>query len=174
MTRAFISIGSNLPDREQNLRQAIDLVAAHPDIAFIRGSRIYETEPVGGVEQPMFLNAVIEMATGLAPQALLQHLQAVEQRLGRTRHVRWGPRTVDLDILLFGRARLADAQLTVPHPRMSERRFVLVPLAEIAPGVQCPVSGLTARELLENCKDKSRVVLYNPRENTWLSPVERM
>src|SRR5690242_16631519 len=131
---AYIGLGSNLGDRRDSLERAVSALRQTPGVRVVRVSSFYETEPVGGPPgQPMFLNAAAELATDLGPEALLQVLLDVEQALGRVRSEHWGPRTIDLDSLLYGDLALSGPRLTVPHPRMHERRFVLQPLAEIAP-----------------------------------------
>lgn len=140
MTRTYISLGSNLGDRLGLLADAVRrLESAHTRV--LHCSSVYETAPQGLTDQPSFLNLVVEASTDLAPMALLEHVQAVEQALGRLRLVRWGPRTVDIDILLFGEWISVDPTLTVPHPRMVERAFVLVPLLELAPNSSLPGPG---------------------------------
>ena len=133
MTTAYIGIGSNLGDREELLRKAITLLAAEPGIEVGRVSSLYETAPVGFVDQPPFLNAVAVLTTDLSPDSLLDVCQTVEEQLHRRRNIRWGPRTIDIDILLYDDEQLALPRLTVPHPRMHERLFVLIPLQEVAP-----------------------------------------
>lgn len=128
MTRAFLGLGSNLGDRAANLRTAVDTL---PGLAAV--SDVYETEPVGGPEQGPYLNVVVEIATDLSPRELLGVCHRIESAAGRVRDVRWGPRTLDLDILWIDGVRIDDADLQIPHPRMWERRFVLEPLAELAP-----------------------------------------
>jgi 2-amino-4-hydroxy-6-hydroxymethyldihydropteridine diphosphokinase len=128
----YIGLGSNIEDREYHLTEAIRLLQEHPDIHIRRCSSIYETDPVGYIEQAAFLNMVIKVETGLAPAELFSYMLAVEQQLGRVRDIRFGPRTIDLDLLLFGQQQLTQPELLVPHPRMAERAFVLVPLLEIA------------------------------------------
>lgn len=130
MTRAFLGMGSNLGDRLENLRRAVELLGergAH----LIRSSRVYETVPVGGPPQADFLNAVAEVETELSPLDLLQACQVVEREMGRRREERWGPRPIDLDILSFGEDEIDHPDLQVPHPRMHQRAFVLVPLLEL-------------------------------------------
>jgi len=156
--RAHISIGSNLGDRAGYLRRALDLVKAQSGMRLVRVSSLYETEPVGGVEQGKFLNAVFSLDTALGPYELLGVLQEIEARLGRKRDLRWGPRTVDLDILCYGDTVLEDPLLTLPHPRLIERAFVLVPLVEIAPSLEHPLSGKTMAAHLEALADKGGVV----------------
>ncbi|MEO3948088.1 2-amino-4-hydroxy-6-hydroxymethyldihydropteridine diphosphokinase [Gorillibacterium sp. CAU 1737] len=128
----YIGLGSNLGDRAALLGEAVRLLTEHPRIALVRQSAFYETEPVGFVDQDKFLNQVVSLSTDLPPEELLVELQRVEQQLGRVRDKRWGPRTVDLDLLLYGQAEIRLPRLTIPHPRLAERAFVLVPLAEIA------------------------------------------
>jgi len=129
--RAFLSLGSNLGDRRENLRQA---VAGLPDVVAV--SAVYETEPVGGPSgQPPYLNVVVELRTTRGPRALLGLGQDLEAAAGRVRAERWGPRTLDVDVLLVGDQQVDEPDLVVPHPRMNERRFVLAPLADIAPDV---------------------------------------
>ncbi|MGG1550394.1 2-amino-4-hydroxy-6-hydroxymethyldihydropteridine diphosphokinase [Paenibacillus ferrarius] len=128
---AYVALGSNMGDREQYLREAIRLLDAEAGITVTGRSSIYETEPVGYVDQDAFLNMVIQIHTNLLPATLLATLLATENRLGRTRELRWGPRTIDLDLLLYGNHQLSTPDLIVPHPRMQERAFVLVPLTEV-------------------------------------------
>jgi 2-amino-4-hydroxy-6-hydroxymethyldihydropteridine diphosphokinase len=136
VTRVFIGLGANLGDREASIRQAFDLLGAR------RLSTILETEPWGLEGQPRFLNAVAELETELSPRALLDRLLEIERELGRTRDgPRWGPRTIDLDLLLYGAETLADPGLTVPHPSLHERLFVLEPLAELDPDLEIPGRG---------------------------------
>jgi 2-amino-4-hydroxy-6-hydroxymethyldihydropteridine diphosphokinase len=131
--RSFLGIGSNLGDREATLRHA---VAAMPDVVAV--SPVYETEPVGGPRQGAFLNAVVELETELSPRALLALCRTLEQAAHRVRLVRWGPRTLDVDVLLVGDLVVDEPDLVVPHPRLWERNFVLVPLADLAPDLVSP------------------------------------
>ena len=128
---AYIALGSNMGNREDLLTQAMRLMDQNPDIAISKGSCIYETAPVGYLEQPAFLNMAAAVRTTLSPLSLLHTLLELEQRLGRVRHQRWGPRTIDLDLLLYNDVILDQEELTLPHPRMMERSFVLVPLREV-------------------------------------------
>jgi 2-amino-4-hydroxy-6-hydroxymethyldihydropteridine diphosphokinase len=132
---AYLGLGSNTGDRRAHLAQALDRLNATPGVRVTAVSSLYETVPVGLTAQPDFLNAVAEVCTELPAEALLDAALAVEAALGRVRTVRWGPRPIDLDVLLVGGLRVAGGRLTLPHPRMTERAFVLVPLAEIAPGL---------------------------------------
>jgi 2-amino-4-hydroxy-6-hydroxymethyldihydropteridine diphosphokinase len=133
----FLSLGSNLGDREANIERALALLEAN-EVAVVRRSPLYETAPVGGTDQPKFYNLVVEAKTPLLPLALLERVLAVERSLGRVRGKRWGPRIVDIDILLYGERTVAELDLTIPHPRMRDRAFVLVPLAAIAPDLVLP------------------------------------
>jgi 2-amino-4-hydroxy-6-hydroxymethyldihydropteridine diphosphokinase len=127
----FLGLGANLGDRLSTLQRAIDLLAAEPGITVVRTSRVWETDPVGGPPQPGFLNVVAELDTTLVPFDLLSAVNRVEAALGRTRDVRWGPRTIDIDILLIDDLIIDDDRLTVPHPRMHQRAFVVMPLLEL-------------------------------------------
>ena len=144
----YLSLGSNLGDREANLRAAIERLAPL-DVRVLRTSPVYETEPVDYTAQRWFLNLVVEAETGLFPMQLLARIGKIERALGRIRTVAKGPRTIDIDILLYGRAVVRSARLEIPHPRMAERRFVLAPLADLAPGLRHPVTHKTVREMLE-------------------------
>lgn len=133
MPTAYLALGSNLADRRQLLADALVALAAHPQNRLTGISPVYETKAVGLTDQPDFLNCVLRLETDLSPHALLDLCLAIEQQLGRVRRERWGPRTVDLDVLLHGDTTLDDDRLTLPHPRMKERAFVLAPLADLAP-----------------------------------------
>ncbi|HEX2258676.1 MAG TPA: 2-amino-4-hydroxy-6-hydroxymethyldihydropteridine diphosphokinase [Actinomycetota bacterium] len=136
VARVYIGLGSNLGDRLSNLRTAVEqLSSLMPQIVGV--SSVYETEPVGP-EQPDYLNAVVCADTDLAPEALLAAMQQIESKLGRTRMTRWGPRTIDLDLLLYGDQIINSKDLKVPHPEITNRAFVLVPLLELQPGLNLP------------------------------------
>ena len=142
MTRAFVGLGANLGDREAMLRRAIDLVAAEPGVELRGVSAFRETEPVGYLDQPRFVNAAVELETDLSPHDLLARLLEVERHLGRVRGgPRFGPRTIDLDLLLYGAETIGAPGLAVPHPRLHERRFALEPLAELDPDLELPGRG---------------------------------
>ena len=155
---AYLSLGSNLGDRAANLRAAI---AAMPPVGFHVGrvSSYYETEPVDYIDQPWFLNCVVEGETNQPPVDLLYRLRAIETRLGSKKAFLKGPRLLDIDILLFGDESLETPELQIPHPRMLERRFVLAPLAEIAPQLRHSSWTANVSELLAKCSDRSAVRL---------------
>lgn len=135
-------------DRERNLQRALELLEA-PALRIVRASPIYETEPVDYTKQAWFLNQVAEAQTELFPMQLLARVARVERALGRVRGIAKGPRVIDIDILFFGRAVVHTAKLDIPHPGIAARRFVLMPLADLAPGLRHPVTGKTVREMLD-------------------------
>ena len=150
MTRAYVGLGANLGDREATLRRALELLGATPGVDVVAFSSFRETDPVGYLDQPRFVNAAAAVETDLPPSELLDALLAVERGLGRTRDgPRFGPRTIDLDLLVYGDESLDGPGLVVPHPRLHERRFVLEPLAEIASGLVVPGLGPVERLLAE-------------------------
>lgn len=138
---AFIGLGSNLAEPDAQVRRAIGALALLPDSRLLRHSSLYQTEPVGYLDQPAFINAVALLETALDPQSLLHHLRAIEAAQGRSRGVPNGPRTLDLDLLLYDELIMNSPELALPHPRMHERAFVLVPLAELAPDAIIPGVG---------------------------------
>lgn len=162
MTRAFVGLGSNQGDSRRLLGCARAALGGLPQTAVVRCSHVYRTAPVGDPDQPDFLNAIVEIETALEPLALLRGMQRIEIELGRTRDPdrRWGPRTIDLDLLLFGHAVVREQDLTVPHPRMGERAFVLEPLAELAPDLEIP--GLGRLSELRARLDASGVRVLRP------------
>jgi 2-amino-4-hydroxy-6-hydroxymethyldihydropteridine diphosphokinase len=145
VARAFVGLGANLGDREATIRGALELLDASPDVEVVAVSTLRETDPIGFLDQPRFLNGAAALDTSLGPRALLERLLAVERELGRTRDgPRFGPRTIDLDLLLYGPDVVDEPGLRVPHPRLPERRFALEPLAELDPGLVVPGAGPVA------------------------------
>jgi len=144
---AYVGLGANLGDRRAGLEAALRALEAHPQMRLARVSSLYETAPVGVTGQPDFLNAVAAVETTLAPRPLLDALLHLENLLGRVRTSRWGPRVIDLDLLLYGARTIALPGLDVPHPRLRERAFVLTPLAEIAPDLSLPGDGKKVADL---------------------------
>lgn len=159
--KAFVALGANLGEREAQIERALHLLAAR-GIGIARRSSLYLTEPVGGPPQGWYVNAAAELDSALSPEALLQAGLEVEREMGRVRTVKDGPRTIDIDLLLQGSLIRDTEGLVLPHPRMHLRRFVLVPLCEIAPTAVHPVFGSTVSELLARCPDPSDVRPYAP------------
>jgi 2-amino-4-hydroxy-6-hydroxymethyldihydropteridine diphosphokinase len=153
MTMAFVGLGANLGEPEGQVRRALGALDAIPHTRVVKSSSLYRSEPLGHADQPPFVNAVAQLETGLPAERLLGELQAIETRHGRVRSFANAPRTLDLDLLLYGKAFIHTERLKVPHPRMHERAFVLLPLVEIAPGVAIPGLG-PAKALLDNCRNQ--------------------
>lgn len=152
MTRVYAGLGSNLGNKRENINRAIDRIDACEEICVMEKSSFYDTTPVGGPPQPDYVNCVIGLETEIEPQALLKEFKKIEIELGRKPGVRWGPRVVDLDILLYEDRIVNNHNLKIPHERMHERVFVLEPLCEISPDIKHPVSGMSIFEMLENLK----------------------
>ncbi|MAA99517.1 MAG: 2-amino-4-hydroxy-6-hydroxymethyldihydropteridine diphosphokinase [Stappia sp.] len=158
--RAALGLGSNLGDTSANLAEALARLSATPGIDIVARSSDYRTPPWGPVPQDDYRNACVVIETDLAPADLLARCLEVEKELGRVRDVRWGPRTIDIDLLLYGEAKVDEEGLTVPHPRMGERAFVLVPLAEIWP--EAPIGdGRSVREALATCAGRDEIMLLD-------------
>jgi 2-amino-4-hydroxy-6-hydroxymethyldihydropteridine diphosphokinase len=157
---AYISLGSNMGDRKTYLEEAVDILNSHGDIEITSVSSIYETDPVGYTEQGKFLNMVVEISTDLDPEVLLQQCLQIEEDLGRKRQFKWGPRIIDLDILLYNDENTESEILQVPHPRMQERAFVLIPLLEIAPSLMHPKFKAPFIDILDDIPDKEGVRLW--------------
>ena len=159
--RAFIGLGSNMGERYRHLTEAAAALRALPQTAVVWFSPVYETDAWGKTDQPRFLNAACEISTDLEPVVLLSALKEIETRLGRTSHEHWGPREIDLDILLYDGIVVDTPDVSVPHRDLANRRFVLVPLRDIAPDLVHPVLGLTVEEMASACADQGRVVRSN-------------
>lgn len=155
--RVFLSLGSNVGRRPDNLRKALDLIGREAGIKVVRVSLLYSTAPVGYTAQRTFLNGVLELRTRLGPRDLLDRLEGIEARMGKSTPFRNGPRRIDIDVLLYGLRQVDECGLVVPHPRMHSRRFVLEPLAEIAPRAVHPVLRRTAARLLGRLEPGARV-----------------
>ncbi len=160
MAKVFIGLGTNIGDRKRNITEATNLLDNPPDIKVGKRSSLYSTEPIGYVGQDWFLNSVVEVLTQLSPKDLLSRCQMIEEQMGRVRTMLWGPRLIDLDILLYGDEIVENDDLIIPHPLMHKRRFVLVPLVEIAPDVLHPKLNKTVSELLHHLKDAHKVEVY--------------
>jgi 2-amino-4-hydroxy-6-hydroxymethyldihydropteridine diphosphokinase len=159
-TFVLLSLGANLGDRVTALRSAVELLLFQAKLTSVRVSPLYETEPVGFKEQPHFLNSAVCGFTRLLPQEFHATTKRIEQEIGRKSRDKWHEREIDIDILLFGSEILDDNTLHLPHPRMNERRFVLIPSADIAPDAVHPISGKTVRMLLDECRDTADVRLF--------------
>lgn len=171
---ALIGMGSNMPDRMAHLGKGLLLLASHPKVSVTAVSSVYQTEPVGYLEQPFFYNMAVKIRTTLSPRKLLALLLDIEKETGRVRGVRWGPRTLDLDLLLFGNQQIEEEGLILPHPRMEERGFVLIPLAEIAPGMILPRSGMRIEDRMIGLKEQGVVkVVYRAEQPGEDSSLER-
>jgi 2-amino-4-hydroxy-6-hydroxymethyldihydropteridine diphosphokinase len=155
----YLSLGSNLGDRAANLERAISALP-EAGVRVLRRSSLYETEPVDYLAQPWFLNCVVEAETSLMPRQLLHALQGIERGFGSAKPVARGPRIIDIDILFYGTSVIRTEEMEIPHPRLDKRRFVLVPLAELAPGLRHPVLGATITELTASAQDTSTVRLW--------------
>lgn len=152
MRNVYIGLGSNLGNKEEYLVRAIDRIGLCKGICIVNKSRFYETKPIGGPSQPDYVNCVIELESEIEPQSLLQEFKRIELELGRKPCVRWGPRVIDIDILLYGNKVINNSNLKVPHERMHERIFVLEPLCEISPDFEHPILKKTIFDLLKELR----------------------
>lgn len=160
MTLVYLGLGTNMGDRAGYLQAAVNALSKLPETELLRQSSIYQTAAWGKKDQNDFLNMVCQLNTKLTPEALLAATQAIEQALGRVRHEKWGPRTIDIDLLLFGDEPYQSKALTIPHPYMTQRAFVLIPLLEIIPDVTLPDSQKSLRSYLDDL-EQSDVALWS-------------
>lgn len=163
MTGIYLSLGTNIEPRLEHLREAIRLLSIHEEITCVEQSTVYETDPVGYLDQADFLNIVIQLETTLSPIQLLDYCQEIEEKLGRERAIRFGPRTIDLDLLVYYDKVIHTERLIIPHPRMHERGFVLVPLQEMAAGLHIPKINQTVEALLDqmDASEKRQVRVWD-------------
>lgn len=159
---SYLGVGSNLGDPAPKCVEAIGRLSRSEGIKVLRRSSLYKTEPVGLEDQPWYVNCAVEIRTGLRPRPLLDILKKIEREMGRTESVKWGPRVIDLDILLYGQEIVAEEGLKIPHPEMHKRRFVLQPLFEIAPYEIHPVYGISIKGLLDRLEDDKSVIKLGP------------
>ncbi|MCM3791120.1 2-amino-4-hydroxy-6-hydroxymethyldihydropteridine diphosphokinase [Domibacillus indicus] len=157
---AYLSLGTNMGNREEQLREAVRQLEEQKSLQLMAVSSIYETDPVGFTDQPSFFNIVVKLKTSMTPDELLAACQEIENKLGRERIVRWGPRTIDLDILLYNHDNIKSDSLIIPHPRMTERAFVLIPLAEIDTAITLPGTSLPLEHYVKNVQGKEGVKLW--------------
>ncbi|WP_050183653.1 2-amino-4-hydroxy-6-hydroxymethyldihydropteridine diphosphokinase [Domibacillus robiginosus] len=163
--QAYLSLGTNMGNREEQLKEAVRQLHNQKKLDVLAVSSIYETDPVGFTDQPSFLNIVVKVKTSMTAEELLTVCQRIENDLGRKRLVRWGPRTIDLDILLYNHDNIKSDSLIIPHPRMSERAFVLVPLAEIDAAIQLPGTSVPLEQYAKNVQGKEGVKLWKTADN---------
>lgn len=160
---AYIALGSNMGDRFEYLKKALLLLESHDGIQVVNTSSIYETDPVGYTDQDQFLNMAVQVKTKLNPGELLAECLNIEEKLGRKREIRWGPRTLDLDILLYNHENIETEKLTIPHPRMSERAFVLLPLLEMDPNLTLSTMEKPLKSCLQSIPDKEGVRIWKQK-----------
>lgn len=157
---SFIGLGTNIGSREKNLNKALQLLTNDGSLTLLDSSSIYETDPVGYLDQDPFLNMIVKVKTSLNPEQLLNKCQQIEKICGRKREIRWGPRIIDLDILLYNQENIETKNLSIPHPRMIERAFVLIPLLEIEPNIKIPLVKSSPRKMIEHLPDRKGVRIW--------------
>lgn len=161
--KAYLGLGTNMGDKEEQIKQAVDCLAIEPEIKVLRRANLYITAPVGYTDQDWFLNTVVEIETTLSPEELLKAINSIELKQSRVRLVRWGPRTLDIDILLYGTERVVLPHLEIPHTRLAERAFVLYPLSELIPDYVHPVLGRTVQALKDSLGDEQEIKIYQEK-----------
>lgn len=165
MTLVYLGLGSNLGDRCENIYKAVEEIKKIEETQLLKFSSIYQTKPLGNAKQPDFLNAATEIETQLKAYKLLEKILAIENCLGRERKIQWGPRTIDIDILFFGDQIISDDNLVIPHPLLSERPFVIIPLKEIAPLLQHPVLDISINDIYQGLPENTDVKLFVNEKN---------
>ena len=160
----FLGLGSNVGDRLENLESALEKIGELPGTAVSALSSVYESAPVGYLNQNNFLNMIARISTKFSPEQFFKNTQKIEHDLGRTRKTRWGPRTIDIDILFWGDSVISTNSLKIPHPEAENRRFVLLPLCEIAPDFLMPPNGHRVSKVLENIVDENKIELYRAKD----------
>ena len=158
-THVWLGLGANLGNRQETLLRSLSLINSLPETAVVALSSLYETEPVGERDQPLFLNCVVEITTRFSPRQLLRELKRIEVLLGRQHRQRWREREIDIDILIYGEAHINETDLHIPHPELHKRGFVLVPLAELAPDLLHPLLGCTVHELLHKLGQTDDIIM---------------
>lgn len=153
----FLSIGSNVGNRVENCRRAVEELGGNNRIRLISVSSLYETEPIGYEDQPLFINLAVKIETTLTPSALLQTIKTIERKLGRVETFRWGPRIIDIDIIIYDNLVISDRHLVLPHPRMQERAYVLIPLLELDKNLKHTVTGKTLDEMIKELPNNKSV-----------------
>lgn len=161
--KAYLGLGTNMGDKEEQIKQAVAYLADEPGIKVLRRANLYATAPVGYTDQDWFLNTAVEIETTLSPEELLKAVNRIELKQSRVRLIRWGPRTLDIDILLYGAERVALPHLEIPHIRLAERAFVLYPLAELIPDYVHPISGRTVQELKDSLGEEQEIKIYQEK-----------
>ncbi len=161
----FVGVGSNMDDPAEQSLKALERVSGTDGVKLLRRASLYRTEPIGSPDQDWFINTIVEIRTVLTARELLMALQDIENSMGRIRNEKWGPRTIDLDILLYGQEVIQEKDLCIPHPELHKRRFILEPLCEIAPYVIHPAFGVSVRGLMDRLEDKSIVNIYRTMES---------
>ena len=165
MPEVFLSLGSNIGNREDNILDAVKYLYKIPEVEIIKSSSLYETEPVGFKEQEYFYNIFLKIYTELSPFTLLRRTKEIENKMGKSIKRRWGPRIIDIDILYYNNKIIRERELIVPHPSINKRRFILIPMAEIASEFYCPFTKSKISDIIQRCKSTESVIKLKSREN---------